>query len=448
MGTLNRDDKLNLVKKKLEKLINGGFLKEANKILSHFESKIELDSDIISMKATLLVLQGRYDEARILLSKEILKFPLDQDILFNLAYVYGLEDKSEEALNIYNDLILIGDEKIQEDVINAINKIKEDKGIRNSVKKKIAFFVKKGMDSFLGNIIDEMSRDYHVKKIIVSCSIDIELGMKWSDICWFEWCDELIITGSKLPIAREKKIICRLHSYEAFTHYIHDVNWIVVDQLVLVAEHIKNLVLQQVKELNENNTIVIPNGINLKDYKLVNREKGFNIAFVGYINFKKGPMLLLHAFHSIYQKDKRYKLFIAGKYQELRYALYFQQIIHELGLQDNVFFEGWQTDIANWLKDKHYIISTSVLEGHPVGIMEAMARGMKPLIHNFVGARGIFPPEYIWNTFDECYKMLSVDEYNPIKYRNFIKNKYSLDKQEEMVHTVIRELLNMQSIRS
>ena len=41
--------------------------------------------------------------------------------------------------------------------------------------------------------------------------------MIWADICWFEWCDELVAYGSKLSIAKEKRIICRLHSYEAFT---------------------------------------------------------------------------------------------------------------------------------------------------------------------------------------------------------------------------------------
>ncbi|APH22623.1 glycosyl transferases group 1 family protein [Clostridium botulinum] len=92
------------------------------------------------------------------------------------------------------------------------------------------------------------------------------------------------------------------------------------------------------------------------------RKKGFNIAYVGYINFKKGPMLLLHAFKKIFDTDNRYKLHIAGTFDEERYRLYFNQMIKEFGMEKNVIFYGWQKDINKWLEDKNYLICTSVLE--------------------------------------------------------------------------------------
>ncbi|MCS4525185.1 glycosyltransferase [Clostridium botulinum] len=68
------------------------------------------------------------------------------------------------------------------------------------------------------------------------------------------------------------------------------------------------------------------------------KKKGFNIAYVGYINFKKGPMLLLHAFKKIFDTDNRYKLHIAGTFDEDRYRLYFNQMIKELGLEKILYF--------------------------------------------------------------------------------------------------------------
>jgi len=53
-------------------------------------------------------------------------------------------------------------------------------------------------------------------------------------------------------------------------------------------------------------------------------------------------MLLLHTFKAIFDKDSRYKLYIAGQYQEESYVLYFQQMIKEMGLQNNVIYDGWQ----------------------------------------------------------------------------------------------------------
>ena len=89
----------------------------------------------------------------------------------------------------------------------------------NSCKPKLAFFVNKNLDSFLGDVISALSEAYETRKIIVSDLKQIGEGMEWSDICWFEWCDNLIIYASKLPIAQNRKIICRLHSYEAFAGY-------------------------------------------------------------------------------------------------------------------------------------------------------------------------------------------------------------------------------------
>ena len=138
--------------------------------------------------------------------------------------------------------------------------------------------------------------------------------MKWADICWFEWCDELVIYGSKLDIANQTKIICRLHSYEAFTDYISQVNWDSIDKVIFVAEHIRNNVLNKIN-LDLSKTEVIYNGIDTNKYKFIERTSGFNIAYVGYINYKKGPMLLLHTFKAIYDQDKRYKLHLYYQHQ-------------------------------------------------------------------------------------------------------------------------------------
>ena len=131
-------------------------------------------------------------------------------------------------------------------------------------------------------------------------------------------------------------------------------------------------------------------------------------------------MLLLHSFRELVQVDKKYKLFIAGDLNA-RYSLYFNQMIQEMSLGENIQMTGWIKDVSGWLEDKHYIVCSSILEGHPVGIMEAMACGLKPLIHNFVGARGAYPDKYLWNTIPEFVSMVREDDYNSEDYRKFIQ---------------------------
>lgn len=309
-----------------------------------------------------------------------------------------------------------------------------------SDKKSIVFFVKQGLDSFLEDIIVGLSGVYVTKKIIVTDFKQIDEEMELADICWFEWCDELISYGSKLKIAEEKIIICRLHSYEAFTDYPANVEWGNVDKIIFVAEHIKNFVSENYC-IDDEKAIVIPNGIDYKKWYFAERRPGFNIAYVGYINYKKGPMLLLHAFKAIYDKNNKYKLFIAGKFQDQRDVLYFNQMIKEFGLEDNIIFEGWQDNLDKWLEDKNYILCTSILESQNMSVMQAMVKGIKPIIHNFVGAKDIYPKALVWNTIDDAVDMITNRDYNSKEYHAFVKNGFGDRRQIEKLTAVLANLI-------
>lgn len=325
--------------------------------------------------------------------------------------------------------------------------IKGDKLIENAKpeekRNRIAFFVRRGGEAFLDDIINDLAKEYETNKIIIKTNEDLGLidkWMDWADICWFEWCEGLIIYGSKLALAKERKIICRLHSYEAFSNYPSQVNWNSVDKLIFVAEHIQKFVIEKYK-INKEKTIIIPNGVNINKWVFKERNHGFKVAYVGYINYKKGPMLLLHTFKAIYDRDNRYKFYIAGQFQDLRDSLYFQQMTKEFGLENNFFFEGWQQDLDKWLEDKNYIVCTSVLESQNMSVMQAIAKGIKPILHNFAGAKGIYPKKYLWNTIDEAVKMITEKSYDAREYRKYIEDNYSLIKQLKAIKTMINELI-------
>ncbi|GMQ59651.1 hypothetical protein AN1V17_40500 [Vallitalea sediminicola] len=310
-----------------------------------------------------------------------------------------------------------------------------------SNKLKLVFFVKQGLDNFLDEIIFNLSKNYEIRKMIITQYTQIDEGMAWADICWFEWCDELLIYGSKLDIASKKYVVCRLHSYEAFTNYPSLVNWINVDKLIVVAKHIKDYVAVKYK-LDNQKIDAIPNGIDIDKYTFRERKQGYNIAYVGYINYKKGPMLLLHTFKAIYDIDNRYKLYIAGLFQDERYLLYFNQMIQEMGLSENVLYEGWKDNLNEWMEDKDYIICTSVLESQNISVMQAMAKGIKPIIHDFVGAFDVYRDKYIWNTINEAYDMINQQEYNSMEYRNFIEDNYLLSSQIKKINNTIDSVVD------
>lgn len=314
-------------------------------------------------------------------------------------------------------------------------------GVSKEVRPKISFFVKQGMDNFTDDIINCLNDIYEVKKIIVTEYNQIDEGMEWADICWFEWCDELIIYGSNHRLAPHKKIICRLHRYEIFTDYPLKVEWSNVDKLIVVTEHIKRFFFAVMPKLNASLDIVtIENGVNLDKYSFKERKKGFNIACVGYIHSRKNPVLLLQILNKLVKIDSRYKLYIAGQFQDPLIELYWNYQILEMGLKDNIIFDGWQNDIEKWLDDKNYLLSTSIHESFGYGIAEAMACGIKPVIHNFILAHEIWDRKYLFNGIDDAVDIITSGEYASREYRGYIEERYSLKKQLNCIINLINTI--------
>jgi len=306
---------------------------------------------------------------------------------------------------------------------------------------KIAFISQPNLENFMMPVAQELAdRGHTVQSVADGDNQHIVDAVRDSEIVWLEWGNEFAMhLTTDAGLLNQRTVILRIHSYEAFGPWIYYINWERIDHLIFVADHIKDLVLQKVPKIEKlvKNIHVIPNGVDLNKHKFVERKPGKNLAYVGYVNFKKGPMLLLHAFQSLVQNDPEYKLYIAGKFQEERYELYFKQFMDATGIQDNVIFNGRVDDIDGWLEDKQYIVSSSLLESQGMGILEAMATGIQPLIHNFVGASNIYPKEYLWNTIDDFNNLFDVWS-DPLRCREFVEENYSLDVEIDKIESVLK----------
>lgn len=442
MDNIEMIERINAVKTRIEQLIEEGNLDEAKTALNKLNEKMPGDPDVCSMRAIIHIVEGSPEMAEEILLEGLKRDSVQYDLLYNLAYIYEQRGQLKKAADLYGKAgTAVSDDAQRSNITEALKRLKEfDSSISTKDKARIVFFVKQGMDSFLGDITEGLSNDYWVRKIIVTDFKQIDEGMEWADICWFEWCDELIGHGSRLPLAAQKRIICRLHSYEAFTPYINNVVWINVDKVVFIAEHIRSFVLDKQKNLGYGQTVIIPNGVDIDKFTFRERTPGFSVAYVGYINYKKGPMLLLHTFKALYDSDKRYKLHIAGKFQDYRDELYFSHMINEMGIEKNVFYHGWQENINQWLEDKNYILCTSLLESQNLSVMQAMCKGIKPVIHNFVGAGHIYPGQFLWNTIDEAVNMVTSEKYDAEEYHDFVRTKYSLGNQLYSIKILLEEL--------
>jgi glycosyltransferase involved in cell wall biosynthesis len=159
---------------------------------------------------------------------------------------------------------------------------------------------------------------------------------------------------------------------------------------------------------------IIPNGVDLELYKTVERDRSSpRLLSVGRIVHQKGLDLAMHALGGLKAFDWEWR--IAGDGPQMA-AL--QSLAQELGIEDRVFFLGWQSreQILESYRQANLFLFPSRHEGMPNAILEAMASGL-PVIATCIagneelvveGETGfLVPPEDVEALQDALKKILS-----------------------------------------
>jgi glycosyltransferase involved in cell wall biosynthesis len=300
---------------------------------------------------------------------------------------------------------------------------------------KVGFFCIKGLETFIDPIANQLEQSakngFKVNKYYMTNMQGIDQKIMDSDIVWFEWANDIPVnlTLHRAELLGRKKVIVRLHSYEALAQMHEQINWTVVDTIVFVSDHIRKYC-----NIDHPHQIVIENGIDLDKFQFVgSKQHGCDIAVSGLLSAKKGIMLMAHAFQSL---PDNFRLHIVGEWQDERERVYFAHMLDAFEMRDRVYFYGKMehNQIPNFLADKNYMLCTSPWESQNLSLCEAMATGMKPLVHNFWGATHVYAPEMIWTSFDDLNAMVDPEStYDSFSYRQYIKHRFNqIDKLKKI----------------
>jgi len=433
-------------------------------IREHLRSAPE-DADALNDAGAILHCLGRTDEAVAHLQGARTLRPDSGEIMWNLSEAYIAAGRPAEAVQLFDNMERAG--ILSPDVLNRTGNVFLDQGDKANAlemllqslklapeqnvlrpiveviranRPKIAFFCGGDGMTFLNEIVEFTERRFEIRVFEGQTEEELCELMQWSDISWFEWCTNLAAAASRRP--KVCKNIVRLHRYEAYEQWPRQIDWKNIDVLITLGNAVTLETLRlQVPDIEEKTSIVaVPNGINLNKFPFVDRRRGKNIAFLGNLRMVKNPTLALQCMQKLHYIDAEYRLFFGGAFQDRALEQYLRHMVEALDLTDVVFFDGWQDEVNSWLGDKSYVVSTSICEGHPVGILEAMACGLKPVIHNFVGADQIFPSEFLFNISEDFCEQIVGDAYEPQRYRRFVEERYSLKNQLGAINEILAGL--------
>jgi glycosyltransferase involved in cell wall biosynthesis len=150
----------------------------------------------------------------------------------------------------------------------------------------------------------------------------------------------------------------------------------------------------------------IPNGVNINSFmeiksrNLTKSSMGFSdsdkiIGIVANLKNNKNHIFLLEAFHEVLNEIDNVKLLIIGEGDENdpdNSENELRSYVQENGMDRAVYFLGYRSDIPEILSILDIFCLTSVKEGLPISLIEAMATGIPVIGSDVEGIRDVIIP--------------------------------------------------------
>ena len=165
------------------------------------------------------------------------------------------------------------------------------------------------------------------------------------------------------------------------------------DSLITLSERLRRELVENYQITRKSNITVLPLGFDLSPFSTMPRKKGtFRalwgiatdaplIGIIGRLIGVKNHALFLQAASQLVKELPTIRFAMIGD-GELRDEL--EQKVRELKLESHVIFTGWQTDMALIYSDLDVLALSSLNEGTPVPIIEALAAAC-PVVATDVG---------------------------------------------------------------
>jgi glycosyltransferase involved in cell wall biosynthesis len=297
---------------------------------------------------------------------------------------------------------------------------------------------------FLMPLIDELSKDYKVKKFDYVDDVEkLKSQLQSVDLGWFEWGNGPIVPASTFSDIKTPRIN-RIHRYEVYTETPLHVQWNNVSELLFSSPSmIKRFKKKFPKQSKEVPIKLIEIGLDTDLFAFHDKPMTKEIIYAGRLHPHKNPSLMLQIMAKLVQTDPEYKLKVIGGFHDELYEEYFYDQLKKLKLEKNVIFLGKLThqEMVEHLQKADFFLITSIIEGLSQASLEAMACGVRPVIFDYYGSEEAYPRKFLYNTVDEAVEMMVHPVATRRECREFVEEKYDLKDKVRLIKQEIDRLM-------
>lgn len=265
-----------------------------------------------------------------------------------------------------------------------------------------AKFLQQFLDRVRGESNITLSREHWISTIASEKPPSVPDSV---DTVFCEWACENAVWHSRNKRPGTKLII-RLHRFEAFRDFPKRVDWAQVDALIVVSDYFRDLAISQFG-VEPARIHVMPQFV---DWHSLRRPKlasaRFTVGLVGINPFgHKRFDRAIDFIAALRHRDPRFQLVVRSvmpwqidwvwnkdEEERKRFVEVFRRIKTDPILRGAVRFDPAGSDMEEWYRGIGTILSPSDSEGCHTSVMEAIASGCFPVVHDWPGARSIFAP--------------------------------------------------------
>lgn len=280
-----------------------------------------------------------------------------------------------------------------------------------------------------------------------AATIDPEAAAALSeaDIVTADWADKGAVWASLLT-PRRARLVIRIHSVDVLSGPIHLIDWSAVDTVIAVSPHIRDVFRCVLgSRVDHIDVRVVTNRILTERFDTTKTAAAdWTIGLVGWGQRVKDPMLALDILALLRQRDDRWRLKLVGAdfgpNQVDRYTRDFRLRALEPDLIHAIDYAGFTRRLPEHLRDVGYILSTSLRESCPVGVLEGVASGAVPVVRDWPAfsslraAVRLFPEQYVFTTAAEAVEIIEADQQSraekAARARADLDDLFSVEKTE------------------
>ncbi len=244
---------------------------------------------------------------------------------------------------------------------------------------------------------------------------------------WLDGLDDAIVELTRRPFLHKARVVCRLHQSDLLDVDLSRCQWEFFDDVVVSGKISEAMLFERFDRIESMCRVhTLTPAVVVPTINVGGKRRTGQIAYLAPLRFDNNAILLIQIAAQLKRRDPEKRLVICGEFESRALQVYFESLIQTLDLAGQFDFRLPPENVNDWLADKDAVICTGGPRPCESTIFNAMALGVRPIVHTYFGAEHQYPVEALFATVEQAADMICEAVFEPQKWRQIADENYNV----------------------